>query len=323
MSRDYRVIALGLRVEKGSADVVGTLRQAAVRAILLKGPLQQAWLEPGGPGRASVDVDVLVSAEQLDAAAAALGTLGYERAVLLPDEPGREHARVWIAAGRVPVEVHWSLVGADESKVWEVLSRETETAVLLGDEVEIPNEAARCVIVALHAAQHGIGQPVIFHDLEKALVISGVETWRRALELASAIGGATPFAGALSLTPRGRELLRELGATAPVLGERQALSLLTPAPTSRGFYFLARERGARAKTAFLLSKLVPSPGFMRLRYPLARRKPLGLATAYVMRPFWLARWAPAGLRAWLRARRLAEASRANAPEREQEIDGEG
>ena len=53
-------------------------------------------------------------------------------------------------------------------------------------------------------------------------MIAGTETWRRASELATALGGWTPFAGALSLTPRGRELLDELGAAPPVLGERQA-----------------------------------------------------------------------------------------------------
>ena len=195
------------------------------------------------------------------------------------------------------------------SKVWDVLSSETETTALMREQVEIPNEAARCAIVALHAAQHGIGQPAIFGDLEKALVIAGTETWRRASELATELGGWMPFAGALSLTSRGRELLDELGAAPPVLGERQALSLLTPAPTSRGFYFLGRQRGVRAKAVFLLGKLAPPPEFMRLRYPVARSGTFGLAIAYLYRPFWLVRWAMPGLRSWRRARRLLENAR--------------
>ena len=73
MSRDYRVVAEGLLLERASSDAIKALRQAGVRAILLKGPLQQWWLEAGGPPRASVDVDVLVSREHLDSAAAALG----------------------------------------------------------------------------------------------------------------------------------------------------------------------------------------------------------------------------------------------------------
>jgi hypothetical protein len=316
MSPNYRLIAEGLLVERASSEAIRALRQAGIRPILLKGPVQQAWLEAGGASRASVDVDVLVQRDQLEVAGAALGATGYTRAITLPDEAGSEHASVWVAAGRVPVELHWSLVGADEERVWDVLSKETETLALMGEEVEIPNEPARCLVVALHAAQHGIGQPAIFRDLEKALAITETETWRRALELASAIGGRTPFAGALSITPLGRELLAELGTSPPVLGERQALSLLTPAPTSRGFYFLAREPGARAKAAFLLMKLAPSPEFMRLRYPLARRGAAGLAIAYLYRPIWLARWALPGLRSWRRARHLARTSRANAPQPE-------
>lgn len=312
MSRDYRVVAEGLLVEQASSDVVKALTQAGVRPILLKGPLQQWWLEAGGSPRVSVDIDILVSHVELEHAEATLGTLGYTRAVALPDEPGREHSSAWAAPDRYPVELHWSLVGADADRVWDVLSNETETAQLLREQVEVPNESARCAIVALHAAQHGIGEPAIFGDLEKALVVGSTETWRCASELAAAMGGWTPFAGALSLTERGRELLDELGAEPPALDEREALSLLTPAPTSRGFFFLGREHGARAKVAFLLTKLAPSPEFMRLRYPMARNGSAGLAVSYLYRPFWLLRWAWPGFRSWQQARRLARASGAPA-----------
>ena len=305
MSIDHRVAAVGLLVERESANAIKALKEADVPAILLKGPLQQRWLEPAGPPRASIDVDLLVPRERVAAAETALSAGGFLRAVALPDEAGGEHSTLWMAARRVPVELHWSLVGADASRVWPVLSRETEVVVLMGERVEIPNEPARCAIVALHAAQHGIGDAAIFGDLEKALVVAGIESWRRASELATALEGWPPFAGALSLSPRGRDLLDELGSSPPVLGERQALNLLTPAPTSLGFYFLARQPGVRAKAAFVLRKLAPSREFMRLRYPLARRGTLGLSLAYAYRPLWLVRWALPGLRSWHRARRLS------------------
>jgi Uncharacterised nucleotidyltransferase len=306
MTRDYRVVAEGLRIERASANASNALERAGIRSILLKGPLQQWWLERGGPPRVSIDVDVLVAYERIDDAGAALQTIGYSRAVTLPEEVGREHGSVWVARGQVPIELHWSLVGVDADKAWDVFSRETECAALLGTPVEIPNEAARCTIVALHAAQHGVAQRAIFGDLEKALVVADTATWRRAADLARSAGGWTPFAGALSLSPQGRNLLAELGESLPTLSERQALSLLTPAPTSRGFYFLARRSGLRAKVAFVLLKLAPSPDFMRLRYPLARRGRIGLTLAYAYRPLWLARWALPGLRTWRRAQRLAK-----------------
>jgi Uncharacterised nucleotidyltransferase len=322
-SRDRRVFALGLLVERESRDAIRALKEAGVRPILLKGPLQQAWLEPAGPARASADVDVLVSRDQLDNAGVALRDLGYGPAPALPDNLERKHLpdrvehgyhRAWIAEGRTPVELHWSLGGADEHKVWDVLSKETETADLMGEEVELPNDAARCAIVALHAAQHGIGQPTGFRDLEKALAVAETETWRHAAELAAAMGGWTPFAVALSVTLHGAELLRELGGRSQPLNVRQALSFLTPAPTSLGFYFFSRQRGVRAKVGFALAELAPPPAFMRLSYPLARRGLGGLALAYLYRPLWLARWVLPGLRSFRDAQRLAEVSRTTARE---------
>jgi hypothetical protein len=295
-------------------EAVRTLRQAGLRPILLKGPLQQAWLDPLGPQRLSSDIDILVPRDRLRDAEAALGAAGYSAAVGLVDI-GLDYHSVWATAGRPPVELHWSLVGADESKVWDVLSKQIESVAIMGEEVEIPNEPARCAVIALHAAQHGIGQPPVFRELEKALVVANGETWRRASELASAMGAWAPFAAALSLTPRGADFLRDLGAPAPTLDRRQALNLLTPPPTSLGFYFLARQNGFRAKAAFVLRKLVPSPTFMRLRYRLARRGPIGLALAYLYRPLWLVRWALPGLRSLRDAQRLAKASRPNTGDR--------
>ena len=312
--RDPRVVAQGLRIERASADAIQALTTAGIRSILLKGPLQQWWLEPGGPARASVDVDVLVSREDVAEAESALSAIGYSRALILPDEAGREHGSVWAARGRVPIELHWSLVGVDEGKVWDVFSLETETASVSGEPVEIPNEAARCAIVALHAAQHGVGLHAIFGDLERALVVADEATWRRAADLAVSAGGWTAFAGALSLSSSGRRLLANFGDPLPALSERQALSLLTPAPTSRGFYFLAGRPGVRAKGVFVLSKLAPPPDFMRLRYPVARRGRSGLALAYAYRPLWLARWALPGLRTWRSAQRLARTGLTNIPQ---------
>ena len=305
-----RLRAHGLLLEKASLEAVKVLRGAGLRPILLKGPLQQWWLEPGGSPRPSIDVDLLVSRREFGPSEAALRSAGFERVVALPDDVGREHSSVWVGSGLFPVELHWSLVGVDANRIWDVVSREAEGVTLAGETVEIPNAPARCMIIGLHAAQHGLGEPAIFGDLEKALVTADLAVWRRASQLAREAGGWVPFAGALSLLPRGSKLLADLGESAPALDERQALSLLTPKPTSRGFYLLGRERGVGAKARFLVTKLLPPAQFMRLRYPLARRGGVGLALAYLYRPLWLLRWTLPGLRAWRRAQRL---SRSNEP----------
>ena len=99
------------------------------------------------------------------------------------------------------------------------------------------------------------------------------------------------------------------GAAPPALGERQALSLLTPAPTSVGFYFLARERGVRAKACSCSgsSRLPPSSCVRAIRAP-ARARRTGWSPT---RAAVLARaLGTAGASIVEQARRLAEASRA-------------
>jgi Uncharacterised nucleotidyltransferase len=309
MSEQLQQSGLRLIVERASADAVQALQRKSIRTVLIRGPLQQKWLEHAGPPRASRDVDLLVARDDLERAEEALSTLGLFRSSALPADPGFEHAHDLVAPGRVPVELHWSIVGTDESHVWEVLAQETEPATICGNPVEIPNEAARCLIVALHAAQHGIGDAAIFGDLEKALVTADNDRWLRALELARAVGAETPFVAALSLTTRGETLLEAFQVETPPLSDRQALSLITPAPSARGFYSLSTQSGARAKGAFLASKLVPPPTFMRLRYPIAQRGLVGLTLAYLYRPLWLIRWVVPGFRSWMQARRLANKAR--------------
>jgi hypothetical protein len=299
-----------LAVEYASADVVQTLRRAGIRSVLLKGPLQQRWLADAGPPRASIDIDLLVAAADLDTAGGVLAANGYSTAATLPSDPGFDHARVWTAPDRIPIELHWTIVGADEQRVWQVLAAETETVqVAVGERVEIPNEAARCLIVALHAAQHGAGASVTLHDLERALETAGTDVWRRGLELAVAVGAEMPFAAALDLTARGHELRTAFGLQAPAVTDRDMLELLASQPTARGFFGLSRHGSASAKARFLLAKLVPAPGFMRLRYPVARKGLPGLLIAYLYRLWWLARWAVPGLRSWRRSKSLVSNKR--------------
>ena len=196
-------------------------------------------------------------------------------------------------------------LGADPELVWRVLEPETEAASIGGQEVETPNVSARCLIVALHLAQHGVRDLEILDDLERALVLADEATWRRASELASAANAEAPFAGALSVTSRGIGPPSIARLRSPKLSDRQALSLITPAPSATGFYFLSRERSRRSKLVFVRRKLAPSPEFMRLRYPVARRGSAGLLTAYLYRPFWLLRWVVPGFRSWRKAQELA------------------
>lgn len=278
-----------------------------MRAILLKGPAQQQWLAAAGPPRASVDVDLLVPPDQAGAAGQPFFELGYR--VLHEVTPGiGHHAFLWTAPRRIPVEVHSTLWGTGEN-VWNVLEHETETVVLAGESVEVPNEPARCLVVALHAAHHGVGADGALYDLERAVRVGTRETWARAAHLAGDVGGVAAFAAGLDLVQSGKRLRTDLGLAEPELTNELALALASPTAGAAGYYWFSRQKGVRARSAFVLRKVVPPASFMRYKHRFARRGRAHLVLTYVYRPFWLARWAIPGLLEWRRIRSAARSDR--------------
>jgi hypothetical protein len=98
------------------AAILSTLEAAAIPALVLKGPAVAALYDPLY-ARPYGDVDLLVAADQLEAAAESLFQLGYTL-----DES--EHPAAWyrthhqhlapfVHADSIPVEVHWRLVKPD------------------------------------------------------------------------------------------------------------------------------------------------------------------------------------------------------------------
>lgn len=297
------VAAASLVIERASAEAAAALRRVGIRAIVIKGPAQQEWLAAAGAPRASVDVDLLVDPAEVDAAGRAFSGLGY--GVQSEVTPGvGHHATVWTAPGRVPVELHRSLWGA-EGDTWGALAGETESVTLAGETVEVPNEPARCLVVALHAAHHGVGKDATKYDLERAVAVAERESWERAARLAQAIGAEVAFAAGLDLVPSGEWLRADLGLEAPVLTGGLALDIATPESGAAGYYWFTRQRGMRARMRFVFRKLVPPADFMRFKHPFARRGKVQLALVYLYRPLWLARWALPGLLEWRRIRSAA------------------
>ena len=306
MGEPRLVAAASLVIERASADAVVLLRDAGIRAILLKGPPQQEWLAAADPPRASVDVDLLVDPAQAAAAGEKLFDRGYR---VVPEvTPGvGQHAVVWKAPARVPVELHDRLWGTAGNE-WDVLTRETETVTVAGESVDVPNEAARCLVVALHAAHHGVDKDATLYDLERAVAIAERASWEHAANLARAVGAEAAFAAGLGLLPSGERLRADLGLDAPTLSDGLALDISTPSAGAAGYYWFSRQDGLRARARFLLRKLFPPADFMRFKHPYARRGRGHLVLVYLYRPLWLARWAVPGLREWRRIRSRAESS---------------
>ncbi len=128
--------------------------------------------------------------------------------------------------------------------------------------------------------------------------------WQEAAVLARRLRAEPALATGLSFVPEGVALSRRLELTGPTSAE-VILRSTRPPPTAMGFERLQRTPGLAGKLGYLASELAPSRDTLRRADPLARYGTVGIAAAYLIRPFRLAAQAPRGFRAWRSARRRA------------------
>ena len=297
-----------LRVDAVTAEVATALQRAGVASLLLKGPDIAHRLYAGKAERSYVDVDLLVAPVGLLRAEQVLEELGFHDP--LRDVPDQErgphdlepHAHVWLRSDSPAVDLHLSLKGVDATPeaVWTELSRRPETLRLGSAQVDVPSAAGLAFIVVLHAVQHGRREARTLRDLELAIRVISTEDWREARALAAALGAERAFGAGLSLLPQGLQLADTLGVEAVASIELELFSADVFGP-GLAVERLRRTSGIRGKLRFGLRLLLPTPAFMRVWSPVARRGPLGLALAYLGRPFWLLARLPVGLSDWRRA----------------------
>lgn len=299
-----------LLVDDLIAEVHEAFALASIDAILLKGPAIAAWLYDEDEIRPYGDGDFLVARTQWEAAGAVLRELGFEEDVAQLEHPGLESfasypwGRLSEGVGVQSIDMHATLAGVQAGfpAVWSVFSSGAADIVVAGRRMRMLGEPARALHVALHAAHHHEGKPLI--DLERALARLDDGLWRQAAQVAESLGATAAFATGLRLTPAGDALARRLG----VHGAHSVAAELKVAnvPLSEGLERLARAPGVRAKFRIAWRELAPTADFLRWWSPeLAHRGRLGLAAAYVRRVVWLLCRLPGGLRAWRRARRVA------------------
>jgi hypothetical protein len=294
------------RVDAVTAEVVRELRANGVRPLLLKGPAIASLLYGEGSQRAYLDADLLVGPRDHAAAERCLSRIRFRQTLSDSDVPGSDVAgATWRRSGREPaVDLHWSIdeVGAAPGEVWDALSQSTRVIEVAGVEVEVPCVPACALIVALHAAHHGLTVDHPLADLARALERLDTETWAAAARLAERLAAIAAFTSGVTLNPAGIRLAAELSLPArlpPVL----ALKRADPPPGTVTLEVLASTAGFRPKLRLAARKLVPSRRFMRFWFPRAGRGPGWLALGYLWRPVWLVLRAQPALRAWRRARR--------------------
>jgi hypothetical protein len=299
-----------LLLDAAAAQAITAFRARGIRSILMKGPATERWLYPEGVKRRYGDVDLLVAPGEFEAAAAELIDLRYR--MQLPDRwlgvgvaELSLHAVEFKREGRGAADIdlhrtiHWARV--DPELVWAELGAQTERMTVAGVDVEVLGPTAQAVIVALHAVQHGHDVPKPLDDLRRAVELVDQSVWRDAAEIAGRLGASAPFAAGLRMIPAGAtvadglELTRSEPAEVRLLRDGDALIALALEQ------FLG-ERSARARVRMAWAKLLPSPDYIRMGYPIARAGTVGLVRGYIQRWVRLVRRSPAALAAWRRAR---------------------
>ena len=288
-----------------AAQTVDAMKRDGIRPILLKGPAIARWLYDSSTARVYGDSDLLVSPGNFDASQETIAALGYHpRGEQLPgDRPWS--ARYFMRPGDgTAVDLHLTLTGIETSpsRAWTILSERTEIMRMRGVDIEVLNEPARALHIALHAADHGVVVPRPLEDLDAALAILPEDLWRQAASLASLLEATAAFAAGLRLNPVGAELAARLGLPP----NRSVEVALRASPATRhalGLQWLLQTRGLGAKASLLVRKVAPPPAYMRACSRLAQKGSPGLILAYAWRPLYLLLEAPLTIHSWWRARR--------------------
>ena len=302
-----RAAMRSLGVDMVTAEVVGALEAAGIRAILLKGASVARWLYDDEAERTYVDCDLLVSPTHLAHAETLLAGLNFRRIGLesLPtDWP--KHAVALRRADGLAIDLHRSLVGigTNDATLWRELSARTESLEIAGVEVEILDAPARVLTIALHAAKEGARVHQVQRDLERAVERIAFKTWQEATALAERVEAVPALAAGMRRARDGAVLADRLGLpTRVTVGV--ALRSSPPLPLAAGIDWFLRTPDWRTKLSVARWKLIPPPAFMRAWSTLARRGTWGLAFSYAWRPLWVAWRAIPALRAVHRARRSA------------------
>jgi len=311
-----------LLLDAAAAESIATLRAQGVRAILLKGPVTAQWLYSGHTPRNYSDVDLLVAPDEFPRALRLLEDIGYRNRAGARDKFEGGHAvplrreqpsgadGTGFPAG-LSINLHWRFDGIDapDEDFWTVIAADAERMLVSGREVEVPSEPARALLLAVHAGTFAPSFRQPLTDLDRALERLPDDTWRAAHRLAVRLDALSRFTAGLGTRPLGLKLIDRLDLKGTIDLRAALYTSGAPPAVADGLARLRTTRGVRPRVRLLVRALTPSSGSLRLAHPrLGRLGIFGLVLAYMYRPFWLLAKAPAALRAYARARRMARQS---------------
>ncbi len=286
-----------LAQDAATAQAISALEAREIRVILIKGAAIAARLYDAPAQRAYADGDLLVDPARFADAAGVLEQLGYAGILAGAREPAARHARAFRRAHAM-IDLHHQLYlsRGDPARAWAALSADTESLHVGGREVEVLGDPALALVLTAHVVQHGtMATPL--EDLRQALQRFDRGVWHRARELAGELMMDEVLGAGLRELGAGRQLARELGLPTNTSAEIRSRLAGRP-PLTDGFQRISEAGSPTAVLRLIAGELAPSPGFMHIWWPPARRGRLALALAYAYRPLWLLCHAPTAYLHW-------------------------
>lgn len=281
---DRYVAVFTAAIDRLTASIAGTLSDADIKPIVLKGATFARWLYPNEV-RGYSDADLLVDPAEWERALDVVRALGFRDTLSGMAHPRMESQSSWaLSRNFEEVDLHATLSGlaAPPQDVWRVLRERVEEFHLDGSPVLALDEPARVMHVALHAAHHR-GNNKWREDLRRAIATAPAHAWATARDVALELGGGAAFAAGLQTLPEGVALARTLDVHH--LRSVHAKLRNDGIPLAEALNELLTTPGLRPRLVMLRSELLPNTAFMRWNYPRARRGRMMLAASYPLR--WL------------------------------------
>lgn len=295
---DYSAAATCLKLDAAGAEASEALREAGIEALVLKGPVLQAWLYPDRL-RPYADVDLLVREDQWEEARDIVGRLGYRDPLAgASDVEVSSHAVAMIREDGAVIDLHWRLGGskAPGLDMWQELRAEADREVIAGHDLLVCGPLGRIVVVVVHAAQHGVSESKPRVDLARLAAHVDVSEIRRAGGLAERLGASEAFAAGLWMNDYLRGALPDM-ACEPRSPELRARVYGVRHAPGMGILLGITSGPVRTRLRTLARALWPSADLVRLRHGL----PAGASAGVLLRAR-AARW-------WYQARQVGGALR--------------
>jgi hypothetical protein len=303
-----------LALDQAAATAADRLRVAGIPTLLLKGPSFSRWLYSEEATRSYVDIDLLVPFDLAAAAESELMRAGFTRSGYETIQGDRPRYAVSLRSPQGDwIDLHRTLIGVGKpERLFAVLAGGARPFDVGGGIIDEPPAPGRALVLALHAAKEASRSEKVGADLARAMEVVPVDVWTAAAKLAEEVGALEAFAAGVRRDPAGPKIAERLGLP-DELTKDVSLRTTKPPPLAVGLDYVLDSQGIGGKVIFGIRKAFPPPSFMRSWRPLARRGTIGLAVAYVYRPFWLiVKTVPAAI-AVRRARRAARDSRSAQP----------